>query len=126
MSYRDVESIDPEYANNLQWLLDNAIDTLELGLSFSLETDVFGATEHIDLMPSGTNITVTDANKVRIGKQQLLGLIFCLNVMSIEVGISLVLLVEGVCSACNRDEDDPSHWSPDQEFPGWILRDHPS
>ena len=64
VSYRDVESIDPEYANNLQWLLDNDIDALELGLTFSLETDVFGATELIQLKPEGNSLLVTDANKV--------------------------------------------------------------
>ena len=64
VSYRDVESIDPEYANNLQWLLDNEIDALDLELTFSLETDVFGATQAIELKTSGSKITVTDANKV--------------------------------------------------------------
>ena len=66
VSYRDVESIDPEYANNLQWLLDNEIDSLELGLTFSLETDVFGATELIELKPEGNSMVVTDTNKVLI------------------------------------------------------------
>ena len=65
VSYRDVESIDPEYANNLQWLLDNEIDSLELGLTFSLETDVFGATELIQLKPGGSSLVVTDTNKVQ-------------------------------------------------------------
>ena len=63
MSYRDVESIDPEYANNLLWLLDNKIDTLDLELTFSVETDVFGTTEMIELKPLGSS-TVTDINKV--------------------------------------------------------------
>ena len=65
VSYRDVESIDPEYANNLQWLLDNEINSLELGLTFSLETDVFGATELIQLKPEGSSLVVTDTNKVQ-------------------------------------------------------------
>ena len=64
VSYRDVESIDPEYANNLQWLLDNEIDSLGLELTFSVETDVFGATQAIELKPEGSKVTVTDANKV--------------------------------------------------------------
>lgn len=67
VSYRDVESIDPEYASNLQWLLDHEINSLELELTFSVETDVFGATEVIQLKPGGTGITVTDANKVYSG-----------------------------------------------------------
>ena len=65
MSYNDVESIDPEYASNLQWILDNPIDNLELELTFSVETDVFGATELLELKPNGSAITVTDANKVK-------------------------------------------------------------
>eukprot|EP00731_Ephydatia_muelleri_P024595 Em0016g866a len=36
VDYRDVESIDPEYANNLQWLLDHEIDNLGLELTFSI------------------------------------------------------------------------------------------
>ena len=64
VSYRDVESIDPEYANNLLWLLDHEIDTLDLGLTFSVETDVFGTTEVIELKEGGSGITVTDDIKV--------------------------------------------------------------
>ena len=48
-----------------QWLLDNEIDPLDLGLTFSLETDVFGATELIELKNGGSSIPITDANKVR-------------------------------------------------------------
>uniref|UniRef100_A0A672MVQ3 E3 ubiquitin-protein ligase HACE1 n=1 Tax=Sinocyclocheilus grahami TaxID=75366 RepID=A0A672MVQ3_SINGR len=42
VSYQDVSSIDPEYAKNLQWILDNDISDLGLELTFSVETDVFG------------------------------------------------------------------------------------
>jgi len=64
VSYRDVESIDPEYANNLLWLLDHEIDTLDLGLTFPVETDIFGTTEVIEPKEGGSGITVTDDNKV--------------------------------------------------------------
>ena len=64
VSYQDVESIDPEYASNLQWVLDNCIDDLGLELTFSVETDVFGATEMFELKPGGSSIIVTDFNKV--------------------------------------------------------------
>ena len=40
MNYQDVASIDPEYAKNLQWILDNDISDLGLELTFSVETDV--------------------------------------------------------------------------------------
>ncbi len=59
-----MESIDPEYASNLQWLLDNQIDELGLELTFSIETDVFGTTDMIELKPGGSSRIVTDANKV--------------------------------------------------------------
>uniref|UniRef100_A0A8C2WME3 E3 ubiquitin-protein ligase HACE1 n=1 Tax=Cyclopterus lumpus TaxID=8103 RepID=A0A8C2WME3_CYCLU len=63
VSYQDVSSIDPEYAKNLQWILDNDISDLGLELTFSVETDVFGAMEEVPLKPGGTSILVTQDNK---------------------------------------------------------------
>ncbi|KAK7877513.1 hypothetical protein WMY93_031781 [Mugilogobius chulae] len=63
VNYQDVSSIDPEYAKNLQWILDNDISDLGLELSFSVETDVFGAMEEVPLKPGGTGILVTQDNK---------------------------------------------------------------
>uniref|UniRef100_A0A8C6WIX2 E3 ubiquitin-protein ligase HACE1 n=1 Tax=Neogobius melanostomus TaxID=47308 RepID=A0A8C6WIX2_9GOBI len=63
VNYQDVSSIDPEYAKNLQWILDNDISDLGLELSFSVETDVFGAMEEVPLKPGGTSIQVTQDNK---------------------------------------------------------------
>ncbi|XP_062848256.1 E3 ubiquitin-protein ligase HACE1 isoform X3 [Trichomycterus rosablanca] len=63
VSYQDVSSIDPEYAKNLQWILDNDISDLGLELTFSVETDVFGAMEEVPLKPGGTTIQVTQDNK---------------------------------------------------------------
>lgn len=64
VNYQDVSSIDPEYAKNLQWILDNDISDLGLELTFSVETDVFGAMEEVPLKPGGTGILVTQDNKV--------------------------------------------------------------
>lgn len=64
VNYQDVASIDPEYAKNLQWILDNDISDLGLELTFSVETDVFGAMEEVPLKPGGTGILVTQDNKV--------------------------------------------------------------
>ena len=50
----------------IKWLLDNNIDALDLGLTFSVQTDVFGATELIELTTDGSQITVTDDNKVHV------------------------------------------------------------
>uniref|UniRef100_A0A8C1THM8 E3 ubiquitin-protein ligase HACE1 n=1 Tax=Cyprinus carpio TaxID=7962 RepID=A0A8C1THM8_CYPCA len=63
VSYQDVSSIDPEYAKNLQWILDNDISDLGLELTFSVETDVFGTMEEVPLKPGGTAIQVTQDNK---------------------------------------------------------------
>ncbi|XP_076824638.1 E3 ubiquitin-protein ligase HACE1-like [Clavelina lepadiformis] len=63
VNYKDVASIDPEYAKNLQWILDNDVTDLGLELTFAVETDVFGAMEEIDLKPNGSNISVTQENK---------------------------------------------------------------
>lgn len=71
MNYQDVSSIDPEYAKNLQWILDNDISDLGLELTFSVETDVFGAMEEVPLKPGGTSILVTQDNKVSHHKYSL-------------------------------------------------------
>ncbi|XP_028653477.1 E3 ubiquitin-protein ligase HACE1 isoform X2 [Erpetoichthys calabaricus] len=63
VNYQDVASIDPEYAKNLQWILDNDISDLGLELTFSVETDVFGAMEEVPLKPGGACILVTQDNK---------------------------------------------------------------
>eukprot|EP00731_Ephydatia_muelleri_P024569 Em0016g840a len=63
VDYRDVESIDPEYANNLQWLLDHEINSLGLELTFSIESDAFGAATMVELIEGGSQIPVTDQNK---------------------------------------------------------------
>lgn len=63
VNYQDVASIDPEYAKNLQWILDNDISDLGLELTFSVETDVFGAMEEVPLKPGGASLVVTQENK---------------------------------------------------------------
>ncbi|KAK6170136.1 hypothetical protein SNE40_018604 [Patella caerulea] len=63
VNYTDVASIDPEYAKNLQWILDHNIDELGLDLSFSMETDVFGVMQEVELLSGGKDISVTELNK---------------------------------------------------------------
>ncbi|XP_060609077.1 E3 ubiquitin-protein ligase HACE1 [Anolis sagrei] len=63
VNYQDVAYIDPEYGKNLQWILDNDISDLGLELTFSVETDVFGAMEEVPLKPGGASILVTQENK---------------------------------------------------------------
>ncbi|XP_052090205.1 E3 ubiquitin-protein ligase HACE1-like [Mytilus californianus] len=47
----------------LQWILDHDIDNLGLDLTFSVETDVFGVMQEVELKPGGSHITVTEENK---------------------------------------------------------------
>ncbi|XP_070568387.1 E3 ubiquitin-protein ligase HACE1-like [Ptychodera flava] len=63
VNYHDVASIDPEYAKNLQWILDHDITDIGLELTFSVETDVFGAMQEVELKPGGANIHVSNENK---------------------------------------------------------------
>ena len=47
-----------------QWILDNDISNIGLELTFSVEGDVFGIMEEVELKPSGSKILVTNDNKV--------------------------------------------------------------
>lgn len=51
-----------------QWLLDHDISDLGLDLTFSVETDVFGVMQEVELMPGGSKVPVTEKNKVIIYK----------------------------------------------------------
>jgi E3 ubiquitin-protein ligase HUWE1 len=62
ITYHDIESIDPEYYKNLQWMLDNDITDI-MDLTFTAEVDEFGKYKVVELKPGGTNIPVTNENK---------------------------------------------------------------
>ena len=63
--YTDVQSIDPGYANSLQWLLDNDISEFEqdLGLTFSEDQVVLGENRVVELKQGGASEAVTEYNK---------------------------------------------------------------
>ncbi|PVV05437.1 hypothetical protein BB560_000042 [Smittium megazygosporum] len=74
VDYKDMEALDPGYANSLQWMLDNSIDGI-VEETFSIEVDDFGKHRVIDLIPNGRNIPVSDSNKseyVRLVSEQRL------------------------------------------------------
>ena len=52
------------FSINFQWILDHKIDNLGLDLTFSVETDVFGVLQEVELKPGGRRIPVTEHNKV--------------------------------------------------------------
>ncbi|KAL9986746.1 hypothetical protein ACROYT_G000935 [Oculina patagonica] len=57
----DMESVDSEYYNSLNWILEN--DPEDLDLTFSVDEELFGQVKVKDLKPGGSEIKVTNANK---------------------------------------------------------------
>ncbi|KAG2385835.1 hypothetical protein C9374_002984 [Naegleria lovaniensis] len=63
ITYHDIESIDPDYYKNLNWMLKNDIEDV-LYYTFTQEVDEFGQRKQIELKPNGKNISVTNENKL--------------------------------------------------------------
>ncbi|XP_053318908.1 E3 ubiquitin-protein ligase NEDD4 isoform X2 [Spea bombifrons] len=61
ITLNDMESVDSEYYNSLQWILEN--DPTELDLRFTVDEELFGQTRQHDLKPGGSDIVVTNKNK---------------------------------------------------------------
>lgn len=57
----DMESVDSEYYNSLNWILEN--DPEDLDLTFSVDEELFGQVTVKDLKPGGSLVKVTNANK---------------------------------------------------------------
>lgn len=49
---------------SVQWILDHDITDLGLDLTFSVETDVFGVMQEVELKSGGAKVSVTEDNKV--------------------------------------------------------------
>ncbi|SCV71562.1 BQ2448_3150 [Microbotryum intermedium] len=96
IDHNDLESIDPEYHKSLVWMLENDIDGV-IDLTFSIESDDFGVTSVVDLLPNGRNIPVTNANKheyVRLIADQRL---------SIEIKDQIDALLKGLYEIVPKD-----------------------
>eukprot|EP01035_Chromulina_nebulosa_P017425 gene17425-22977_t len=63
VDYVDIEATEPDYYNTLKQILDNPLESLMIDLTFSAESQIFGKTEVVDLIPNGRNIPVDDENK---------------------------------------------------------------
>ncbi|KAE8617658.1 hypothetical protein XENTR_v10009154 [Xenopus tropicalis] len=57
----DMESVDSEYYNSLQWILEN--DPSGLDLCFTVDEELFGQTHQHELKAGGSQILVTNKNK---------------------------------------------------------------
>ncbi|XP_048258981.1 E3 ubiquitin-protein ligase NEDD4-like isoform X2 [Haliotis rufescens] len=62
ITLQDMESVDSEYYNSLVWIKEN--DPEDLELHFSVEEDQFGEITERELKPGGTDIIVTNDNKM--------------------------------------------------------------
>ncbi|OCT89558.1 hypothetical protein XELAEV_18018180mg [Xenopus laevis] len=61
ISIYDMESVDSEYYNSLQWILEN--DPTDLDLCFTVDEELFGQTHQHELKAGGSQILVTNKNK---------------------------------------------------------------
>ncbi|XP_064168117.1 E3 ubiquitin-protein ligase NEDD4-like isoform X3 [Anguilla rostrata] len=61
IALQDMESVDSEYFNSLNWILEN--DPTDLDLRFTVDEELFGQTHQHELKPGGVDIVVTDKNK---------------------------------------------------------------
>ena len=62
VSIKDMETLDLDYYKSLLWTLENDISDI-ITETFSIETEVFGVNEVVDLVENGRNIPVTEENK---------------------------------------------------------------
>lgn len=64
VSLSDLESLDMEFHQSLQWLRDNDIGTgSSLGLTFSVTEELLGRIVERELKPGGKSIVVNERNK---------------------------------------------------------------
>ncbi|OWA51357.1 E3 ubiquitin-protein ligase Nedd-4 [Hypsibius exemplaris] len=61
ITLKDMESVDLEYYNSLQWILDN--DPADLDLRFTVDEEVYGVMQQAEIKPGGSSIPVTQENK---------------------------------------------------------------
>ena len=62
VTWRDMETTDPEYFKNLNWILENDMSDVDY-YSFTVEENEFGKLKVVELLPGGENIRVTESNK---------------------------------------------------------------
>lgn len=63
----DIEDVDPEWAQNMRWVKENDLNEFEdLEMWFSADQEILGEITTHDLKPGGSEIKVTEENKVYI------------------------------------------------------------
>ena len=61
---KDMEAVDPELYKSLCWIEDNDITGVFDDLTFTTEADEFGTVKSVELKENGSNIFVTEENKL--------------------------------------------------------------
>lgn len=62
-SLSDLEYLDAQFHQGLQWVKDSDISELDLDLTFSVVEEVAGKVIEKELKPNGKNLAVTEKNK---------------------------------------------------------------
>lgn len=64
MALSDLESLDFEFHQSLQWIKEHDVSAQgELELTFAVTEEVFGQVLERELKPGGRNVPVTEKNK---------------------------------------------------------------
>ncbi|XP_078491561.1 NEDD4-like E3 ubiquitin-protein ligase WWP1 [Ciona intestinalis] len=63
LTIKDIESVDEEFYNSLVWIRDNNIEECGLELDFTMDFEVLGKIDTIELKDGGEDIPVTEENK---------------------------------------------------------------
>ncbi|KAJ3034415.1 hypothetical protein HDV00_005035 [Rhizophlyctis rosea] len=61
----DLQSLDPELYQGLIFIKHYDGDLKDLALTFSVDDDVFGTSRTVDLIPNGSQVPVTNENRIR-------------------------------------------------------------
>ncbi|EYB88427.1 hypothetical protein Y032_0247g55 [Ancylostoma ceylanicum] len=64
IALKDIEQVDTEFYNSVMWIKDNNIDECQMELYFVADYELLGELKTHELKPGGTDIPVTEANKL--------------------------------------------------------------
>ncbi|XGW19851.1 hypothetical protein V3C99_003577 [Haemonchus contortus] len=64
IALKDIEQVDTEFYNSVMWIKDNNIDECQMELYFVADYELLGELKTHELKPGGTDIAVTEANKL--------------------------------------------------------------
>ena len=96
LKMKDIQDIDPEFYENLKWILDNKIEGM-LFQEFCFLRKFLDFYQIIDLIPNGSNIEVNDENKREYVR------LLCLNIMEDGIKPQIQSFIEGFYELIPKD-----------------------